>query len=81
MMYYPQEIGRSVDEILRVLNALQVTDKYGVAAPENYPNNPWLGSDVIVPPAGTEELKAQRLQDAKDGKFTCKDWWLCHKSL
>lgn len=81
MMYYPQEIGRSVAEVLRALNALQVTDANGVAAPENYPNNEWLGSDVIIPPAGTEELKAQRLTDAAAGKFVCKDWWLCHKSL
>ncbi|MBS7527825.1 peroxiredoxin [Fusibacter paucivorans] len=81
MMYYPQEIGRSVDEVLRALNALQVTDANGVAAPENYPNNAWLGSDVIVPPANTEALKAQRLADAAAGKITCKDWWLCHKKL
>lgn len=81
MMYYPQEIGRSVQEVLRALNALQVTDANGVAAPENYPNNEWLGSDVIVPPASTEALKAQRLADAAKGEFQCKDWWLCHKSL
>lgn len=81
MMYYPQEIGRSVDEILRSLNALQITDANGVAAPENYPNNDWLGSDVILPPAATEELRKERLEEAKAGKFTCKDWWLCHKSL
>lgn len=81
MMYYPQEVGRNVDEILRVLNALQVSDKYGVATPENYPNNGWLGSDVIISPAATEEIKEQRLEDAKAGKITCKDWWLCHKSI
>lgn len=81
MMYYPQEIGRSVDEVLRALNALQVADKHGVAMPENYPNNSWLGSDVIVPPASTEAMKAERLADAKAGKIICKDWWLCHKSL
>lgn len=81
MMYYPQEIGRSVNEILRALNALQVADANGVAMPENYPNNEWLGSDVIIPPAGTEKLKEERLADAKAGKIQCKDWWLCHKSL
>ncbi len=76
-----QEVGRNVNEILRSLNALQVTDKYSVAAPENYPNNEWIGSDVIIPPAATEELKVHRLEDAKSGKIVCKDWWLCHKSL
>ena len=81
MMYYPQEIGRSVNEVLHALNALQVADANDVAIPENYPKNNWIGSNVIVPPANTEEMKKERLADAAAGKFTCKDWWLCHKSL
>lgn len=81
MMYYPQEVGRSVDEILRALKALQITDKFHIAAPENYPNNDWLGSDVIVPAAATEEKKEERLKAVERGELKSKDWWLCHKSL
>ena len=33
IMYYPQEVGRDVDEILRAVKALQTADKYGVATP------------------------------------------------
>lgn len=39
MIYYPQEIGRQVDEVLRALKALQISDKNKVAMPENWPNN------------------------------------------
>jgi peroxiredoxin (alkyl hydroperoxide reductase subunit C) len=81
MMYYPQEVGRSVDEVLRSLNALQVSDKHGVAAPENYPNNAWLGDKVIVPPAGTEELAEKRKKQAEKGESEYKDWWFTYKSL
>ncbi|MCT4612953.1 MAG: peroxiredoxin [Clostridia bacterium] len=81
MMYYPQEVGRSVDEVLRSLNALQVSDKHGVAAPENYPNNAWLGDKVIVPPAGTEELAEKRKKQAEKGELEYKDWWFTYKSL
>lgn len=81
MMYYPQEVGRNVNEVLRSLEALQISDANKIATPENYPNNDWLGSDVIVPPASTEELIALRKQQAKTGEITCKDWWLCHKKL
>lgn len=81
MMYYPQEVGRSVDEILRSLKALQVSDREGVAMPENWPNNPMFGEDVIVPPAGTEELAKERLEKSKSGEMKCLDWWLCHKKL
>lgn len=31
IMYYPQEVGRNIDEILRALKALQVSDAKGVA--------------------------------------------------
>ncbi len=82
MMYYPQEIGRNVDEILRALNALQVADKYKVATPENYPNNDWLGKDkVIVPPAKNEAEIEDRKEKVKNGEYECKDWWLCYKDL
>lgn len=81
MMYYPQEIGRSVDEVLRSLKALQISDANGVAMPENYPNNSWLGDSVIIPPASSEVLMKERLAQAENGEIECLDWWLCHKKL
>lgn len=81
MMYYPQEVGRSVDEVLRAVKALQVSDQYGVAAPENYPNNAWLGDKVIVPPASTEAMAAERKAAGEKGEVEFKDWWFCYKSL
>ena len=74
MMYYPQEVGRSVDEVLRALKALQVSDENHVAMPENWPNNAQFGDQVIIPPAGTEEAAAQRLAQAEAGQYTCLDW-------
>ncbi|WP_026893635.1 peroxiredoxin [Clostridiisalibacter paucivorans] len=81
MMYYPQEIGRSVDEVLRAVKALQTSDNNGVAVPENWPNNPLIGEKVIIPPAGTEELVEERLKKAESGEIECLDWWFCYKDL
>jgi peroxiredoxin (alkyl hydroperoxide reductase subunit C) len=81
MMYYPQEIGRSVEEVLRSVKALQISDENGVATPENYPNNSWLNDKVILPPASTEEAAIKRLAGAKEGNYECKDWWFCYKDL
>ncbi|ADL41394.1 Peroxiredoxin [Caldicellulosiruptor obsidiansis OB47] len=81
MMYYPQEVGRSIDEILRALKALQVSTQNGVALPENWPNNSLIGDKVIIPPAATEDLAKERLQKAKDGEIECFDWWFCYKKL
>lgn len=81
MIYYPQELGRSVDEILRAIKAMQISDENGVAMPENWPNNELVEDHVIIPPATDADAAKSRLVDAKAGKFECYDWWLCHKKL
>ncbi len=76
ILYYPQEIGRNVDEILRAIRAFQVSDASGVAVPANWPNNELIGDSVIIPPPKDEEgAKARR------GSENCFDWWFCHKKL
>jgi peroxiredoxin (alkyl hydroperoxide reductase subunit C) len=51
ILYYPQEIGRNMDEILRCVKALQLASKEKVATPANWPNNELFGDHVIIPPA------------------------------
>ena len=81
MLYYPQELGRNMDEILRVVEAMQISDKNKVAMPANWPNNEILKDRVIVPPATDIKTAQERLEKAKDGEFECYDWWFCHKKL
>jgi peroxiredoxin (alkyl hydroperoxide reductase subunit C) len=81
VLYYPQEVGRNIDEILRAVKALQTSDKYGVATPANWPENPKLKDHVIIPPASSIEEKEERLKKAQAGEIECFDWWFCHKSL
>ncbi len=77
--YYPQELGRNVDEILRAVEGLKVADNEGVAIPANWPVNRLLGSNVIVPPAQDEEAMIERVKKVGEGEYLCMDWWLCHK--
>jgi peroxiredoxin (alkyl hydroperoxide reductase subunit C) len=81
ILYYPQEIGRNIDEILRALKALQTSDKYEVAIPANWPNNELIGDKVIVKPASDVETAKQRLELAKAKEIECYDWWLCYKKV
>lgn len=82
ILYYPQEVGRNMDEILRALEALQVSDKHGVAIPAQWPDSEVVGKDhVIIPPAKDVNTAKARLEDAKAGKIECLDWWFCHKKL
>jgi peroxiredoxin 2/4 len=78
IIFYPQEVGRNMDEIVRAVKALQTTDKYKVAAPANWPNNELIGDQVIIPPPGDEKTAATR---KTGGDMVCEDWWFCHKKL
>ncbi len=81
VLYYPQEVGRNIDEIVRAVKALQTSDKYGVATPANWPNNEKVKDHVIIPPASSIEEKEERLKKAQAGEIECFDWWFCHKAL
>ncbi len=74
MIYYPQELGRNMDEILRMVRGLQTGDENGVAIPANWPNNELIGDEVIIPPASDEQTAKERSK-----QYECFDWWFCHK--
>jgi peroxiredoxin (alkyl hydroperoxide reductase subunit C) len=73
MVYYPMSNGRSIPEFIRLLSALQTSDKHGVATPEGWTP----GCDVIVPPPKTDADAAKR---ASEGYKTV-DWYFSTKSL
>ncbi|HID39757.1 MAG TPA: peroxiredoxin [Calditrichaeota bacterium] len=73
MIYYPLTNGRSIDEILRLVEALQTSDKHGVATPENWKP----GDKVIVPPPATQEEAEKR---ASQG-YEYTDWYFSKKEL
>jgi len=81
IIYYPAEVGRDVDEILRALKALQISDKHGVALPHKWPENELVGSNVIIPPAGTKDAIKERREAKERGEIECYDWWFCHKKV
>ncbi len=75
IIYYPQEVGRNMDEILRAVKALQVSDAQG-AVPADWPNNHLIGDRIIVPPAKDTIAAAKRCDE-----YDNFDWWFCHKPL
>ena len=76
ILYYPQELGRNMDEILRIVKGLQISDENDVAMPANWPENELINDEVIIPPASDEETAKQRPKE-----YDCFDWWFCHKKL
>ncbi len=74
MIYYPMNVGRNFDEILRVVDALQTADANAVACPAN-----WRPGDaVIVPAPQTTTAAAERV---KTPGLSVTDWYLSKKSL
>lgn len=65
VLYYPQEIGRNMDEVVRAVKALQVSDKNGVATPANWPDNGLIKDRVIIPPASNQKDAEERLKSMK----------------
>lgn len=76
MIYYPQEVGRQINEVLRALKALQIADEKKVAMPENWPNNELIGDKVINPPP-KDVVGAEERVKTEEGF----DWWFTFKTL
>ncbi|KKK14347.1 hypothetical protein P175DRAFT_0489252 [Aspergillus ochraceoroseus IBT 24754] len=61
IMSYPASTGRNTAEVLRVVDALQTTDKHGVACPIN-----WLpGDDVVIPPPVSTEAAKEKFGELR----------------
>lgn len=74
MVYYPMSNGRDINEFVRMVEAMQASDKHGVATPAA-----WVpGDKVIVPPALTSEEAAKRMES---GEYDCVDFYYCTKSI
>jgi peroxiredoxin (alkyl hydroperoxide reductase subunit C) len=71
MIYYPQSNGRFMPEIIRMVRALQTTDKYKVSTPANWQP----GDKVVVPAPKTAAEMEKRLGEG----YECKDWYLCFR--
>jgi len=76
ILYYPQELGRNMDEFLRMIKGFQVAEKNGVAIPANWPDNELIKDRVIIPPASDTKTAKKRLKE-----YDNYDWWFCHKKL
>jgi peroxiredoxin (alkyl hydroperoxide reductase subunit C) len=74
LVYYPLNAGRNIDEILRLVKALQTADAHACALPANW--RP--GEPVIVPPPKSVSELGERLSHS-DYEF--KDFYLAYKKL
>jgi peroxiredoxin 2/4 len=72
ILYYPLSNGRNMQEIKRMLIAMQKSDREGIATPANWQP----GDDVIIPPPGSCGQAKERVESKEEGKY-CLDWFMC----
>ena len=64
VLLYPMSSGRNFDEVLRLLDSVQLTERKGVATPVNWQK----GDDVIIPPSLSDEDAKAKYPDGWDEK-------------
>jgi peroxiredoxin (alkyl hydroperoxide reductase subunit C) len=74
ILYYPLSMGRNMDEIMRMILALQKADKEQIATPANWQP----GDDVIIPTPGSCGAAKERME-SQDENIYCLDWFLCFR--
>jgi len=74
ILYYPLTTGRNMDEIKRMIIAMQKADKEQIATPANWQP----GDDVIVPPPGSCGSAKDRVESQSDDQY-CLDWFMCFR--
>ncbi len=74
ILYYPASAGRNMEEIKRLLIALQTADKHKIATPANWKP----GDDVIVPSPGSCGTAKDRVETQEEGTRVV-DWFLTFK--
>ncbi len=76
IIYYPAQLGRNVDELIRIFEALQVADKNSVSLPANWQP----GDQVIVPSPATVADADKRMNGGGTG-LQVDSWYLSKKTL
>ena len=76
VIYYPMQLGRSIDELLRVFQGLQTVDANGVSCPAD-----WKPGDAVIVPAPATQADAEKRTNGGGAGLDVKTWYLSKKDL
>lgn len=75
--YYPESVGRSIEEVKRLLVALQANYEYGVNTPAEWQP----GDDIIVSVPQDKDSMDELAKSQEEGDVNCLDWYFCFKKF
>ena len=76
LLYYPLNLGRNVDELLRVFEALQTGEQNACALPAN-----WKPGDAVIVPAPITQADAENRVQSNGNGVDVTDWYFTKKKL
>ena len=76
ILYYPMSTGRSLPEILRIVQSLQLHDQENVSTPAN-----WQPGDEVILGAPLTLEEAEERMSGKDASVRSLEWYLAFKKL
>lgn len=71
IFYYPNNIGRNMDELKRSLIALQTADSKSLLTPAN-----WQPGDDYLVPAPSTSIEAEKMENRKDPNLYSLSWYM-----
>lgn len=72
-LVYPHELGRNLDEVIRMVEGLQLADRERVLVPAGWPANEIVGSNVVLEPPRDLSTPSSLPENAET-----LDWWFNH---
>ncbi len=75
LLYYPLSLGRNVQELLRVFDALQTADANACSTPAN-----WTPGQAVIVPAPLTQADAEKRVASSNG-LDVTDWYISRKTL
>src|SRR3954471_16029093 len=76
LIYYPLSLGRNIEELVRIIDALQTADANACATPAN-----WRPGDPVIVPAPATQQDAEKRAVSKGDGLDVKDWYFTKKNL
>ncbi len=76
IIYYPPQLGRNVDELVRIFEAIQTQDKNGVALGAN-----WQPGDPVIVPSPATVADAEKRTNGGGAGLQVDSWYLSKRFL
>ena len=76
LLYYPMQLGRNVDELLRIFQGLRTVDANSVSCPAN-----WKVGEAVIAPAPVTLDDAARRTNGGGAGLNVQSWYLSKKEL